>query len=86
MRRRKHFQICAPTVKRKSKPMLLHLFENTVAHREATLAAYIHLDEIRATLVKQIHEAPFIRLMFPGGNGKLRSILQPRVRLVILRR
>ena len=66
--------------------MLLHLFENTVAHRKAALAANIHLDEIGAALVEQVHEPSLVRLVFASRNRELGRLLQSHIRPVIFRR
>ena len=75
MRRRKHLEIRPPTVKRKPQIVLANFFENPLPQREPALATDVHLDEIRAALVEQIHEARLIRLVLPRRNRKLGGLL-----------
>ena len=84
MSRRKHLEVCTPAMKRKPQFVLAHFFKDALPHRKAALTANVHLDEIRAALIEQIHETRLIRLVLTCRDRKLGRLLQPHIRVVIL--
>ena len=61
----------SPTVEGEAEFGALHGLEDTAAHREAALAADVHLDVIGCTGINEVAEAGFLLLVFAGGDGDI---------------